>query len=610
MNISFAKSKRITAYCASWFLIALSFVVLRVDITPASTDFLKEWKSQDIQKLHWKPSDRFGVYSPGLFLEGAFLPFGANVPLITNGHARPTRYSVELEFATRGNSGWPPFFSLNFCTTHKWTLITDGNLKRTGVYAAVGGDAMQFVSRADYGDLIKKFSYNKTTPYTLAIQCDLDNQSADIYVDNKWYERINLRRLGSFANFYISIDSDCYLRRMKILDTSGKVFFAVDYMKRSAWKDFFLRKRTKISYMLLLLGCFAFMASSLIFRPKKMIFAFSALLLFCCGEASLRLIEKDNPYLNIRLLLNNPIWNIQHTTNLLGNYNEARTLYIGEGSYSVTKPKGLLRIVCLGSSSTQGHGIKDKNKVYAAFLENTINRNGTPCEVINAGLGGYETFRMSIFLKEVLVKLNPDIVTVYLANNDIFPASDYRVYYSQYPRMKTALSQNPEWVKSQRMLFMALEFRKPIKPVVYAYNYLCESYMFMYFNQARKNISAKARDFKKSFLLEEKKKIWEESLRGIIETCRLRGIKVLFIPEPRYPNYDSVGEYRVSMQTLARESTQVHYLDLREAYNKKAETFLFYDCVHPTEFGHEIIAAEIYNKLKSGKLLDNGYGIE
>lgn len=603
MKIALTKTKKILAHCMSWLLIILSFVVITVHIKIPGQDFLKEWKSQDQGILNWKPLGRFGVFSPGIYLEGALLPFGANAPLIENKQQQLSGYILELEFATRNNSGWLPFFSLNFCSMYKWVLLTQGNFKRTGVYVATSGDEAQFISRADYSDLEKKYSPEKNVSYKLLIDCDLGKQLAAIYVDDKFYEQISLRRQESLSDFYISVDSDCYLRRIRISDKLGRNIFKVDYSKRLAWIDFLLHTRKEISYILLLIGIIAVFVSSLTLHSRKIVFLLSLFAVICCSELFLRITEKDNPYFNIQLLMKNPMWNIEYTTNLLGNYNEAKVIVVGGRVYSVDKPEGVVRIVCLGSSSTQGHGIKDKRKVYTSVLEDKINRSGIKCEVINAGLGGDETLRMSIFLREVLIKLNPDIVTVYLAHNDTLALNDYRSFYAQYKRMQDILLQNPELSKNQRLLFMALEFKKTIKPVLYVYNYLSESYLFMYINQLRRSVLAKLYNFKKSFPLEEKKKIWEESLRDIIETCRRRGIKVLFIPELVYPNYDSTSDYRVLMQNFASESNQVYYLDLREAFIKKSDVYLFYDGVHPTEFGHEIIATEIYNKLKSGNLL-------
>ena len=84
------------------------------------------------------------------------------------------------------------------------------------------------------------------------------------------------------------------------------------------------------------------------------------------------------------------------------------------------KPRGELRILCLGDSVTMGHGVT-REETYANQLESILSRSSldfASYQVINAGVQGYTTFQELEVLRRSLI-FEPDLITVGFVMNDV-----------------------------------------------------------------------------------------------------------------------------------------------------------------------------------------------
>ena len=84
------------------------------------------------------------------------------------------------------------------------------------------------------------------------------------------------------------------------------------------------------------------------------------------------------------------------------------------------KTSGTLRIVCIGGSTTYTTALEDYRLSYPFLLEQNLKQNGFDhVEVINAGVGNWSTYESFINLQMRLFELEPDMLVIYHATNDI-----------------------------------------------------------------------------------------------------------------------------------------------------------------------------------------------
>jgi len=81
-----------------------------------------------------------------------------------------------------------------------------------------------------------------------------------------------------------------------------------------------------------------------------------------------------------------------------------------------------LRIICMGDSGTMGWGVKD-GEMYCSGIQEILERRcERSVETINAGVFGYTSFQGLHQLKNRIVELHPDIITICYNWNDHAPA--------------------------------------------------------------------------------------------------------------------------------------------------------------------------------------------
>ena len=113
-----------------------------------------------------------------------------------------------------------------------------------------------------------------------------------------------------------------------------------------------------------------------------------------------------------------------HFPNKAGTYYGVKiqtdSLGFRDADYSVEKPAGKKRIITLGDSFTLGWGV-DFSKTFSKRLERRLVDRGYPVEVINMGVGNYNTTMEVQLFKWKGLALDPDLVVLMFFINDPEP---------------------------------------------------------------------------------------------------------------------------------------------------------------------------------------------
>ena len=132
-------------------------------------------------------------------------------------------------------------------------------------------------------------------------------------------------------------------------------------------------------------------------------------------------------------------WFGQHRTNNFRCKNGPN----GDRDIAVPKPEGLIRVNCLGGSTTGNYIVyKDKSFSYPMELENILRMQfpDKEIEVNNFGQGAWTSAELLINLLLVTMDTKPDIVIIYHAYNDL-PVSLTPGFQSDYSHAKKSLGE-------------------------------------------------------------------------------------------------------------------------------------------------------------------------
>lgn len=254
-------------------------------------------------------------------------------------------------------------------------------------------------------------------------------------------------------------------------------------------------------------------------------------------------------------------------------------------NFSIKKAQGVFRVACIGDSVTFGVGASVDATAYPARLEGLLQNqfSGMNIEVINAGIPGYASTHAFVFLVTELVKLEPDLLVIFLGWNDLSTSvirgwnSDRRFgfFYGQdisqeeesrakrfndlllkhsalMRRMdKTAYKIRKHFQKKQRKaqnIDLATERKKELEDI---FN-LWES------RQSRDMYQYAAKD------------IFESNLNNILEFAKAKNMKLLVLTWPTLLSDNMTEEEKIKCAIVVPHfiySNKAHYQKLYHEYN-------------------------------------------
>lgn len=294
-------------------------------------------------------------------------------------------------------------------------------------------------------------------------------------------------------------------------------------------------------------------------------------------------------FLDVEVRVRNSNIQIDSRSNYLINHDKDTVFIDSVGrKFSVSKPEGVYRIICLGSSSTQGHGAGLES--YPVRIEEILSDKVEGIEVINAGRGGVRFYNLFIYFKDILPKLKPDLLVVYFGYNDDSPA-----VYRYYQRAREIIHKYP-FINNIEDLEYALNFKFCSKTLLRVYRWLFSSRLF---TALKFGLDAVVNHYTLPKPDETQKKLFKEkTIRMLVDYCILSKIPVVLIPEVIM--YDN-GEYAGYFQDVKDEGKKVYY------YQPDRTGLVEYltDSIHFNRQGYSNLANQIVSFILEKDFISN-----
>lgn len=238
------------------------------------------------------------------------------------------------------------------------------------------------------------------------------------------------------------------------------------------------------------------------------------------------------------------------------------------------KPAGAWRVVCMGDSTTFGHGISEADS-FPRRLEALLRRAypQRPCQVINAGVPGYSSYQGLDLFGEKCRALQPDLVVVGYFYSDLI--NDVAADQDRLT--------SPAWVRSlQKILY--------------------QSELYLLF---RRELLTRHPHLPGSGSLVPRVSLdqYRANLRELAREVRQGGGEVMFLNLP----YGSAAPppalvpYRQALWDTAVE-LNAPCIDLDQYFIDHIAQWdqLFLDPIHPSSRGHALIAGQLLKALEAG----------
>ena len=283
---------------------------------------------------------------------------------------------------------------------------------------------------------------------------------------------------------------------------------------------------------------------------------------------------------------------------------------------SARKAPGTQRVICLGGSTTFGYSVSD-GEDWPAKLQDRL---GQGFEVLNAGRPGSTTFRNFPYLRDRLLRLEPDVVVLYEGFNDMWRGvrshfaeqADYGVVVETLPGAEQSLDLGTprEW---------------PLRPSFLAHQ--AGAWLERRLDSDSRNPGdrASAGSFRVDPAIVA---IYSHNLRAMVSLCRSNGVRVLVLTfagcdkpgagdaeQRRRLKYvldsmpaldpssaqEALALYREETRRVAR-AEDVPLFDLASEMTKELDSFT--DTVHFSPQGEAEVAQHVFNALRAERTLE------
>jgi lysophospholipase L1-like esterase len=263
------------------------------------------------------------------------------------------------------------------------------------------------------------------------------------------------------------------------------------------------------------------------------------------------------------------------------------------------KPEGTFRIISMGDSCTFTNGVWAR--AYPALLERLLTKDASPkaFEVINAGIEGYNSTLTRARLTDEILSYNPDMVTIYIGWNDLMKTSPQDTSPSGQIGILARIKQESYLFKAYRkLIFFYLRplFSKPEIHVDRGQAHPFDGYVPV---QYRDNVEAMIKLLKAKHI-----KVMLFTLSTVVTPEMSQNeLKKQHVVFPYYAGAFDVPSllalvraYNAVILELSSKYA-VPIVDLNAVFNEQDKRKLFWDTMHPSYPGHEVVAKAIDHRI-------------
>lgn len=245
------------------------------------------------------------------------------------------------------------------------------------------------------------------------------------------------------------------------------------------------------------------------------------------------------------------------------------------------RPPGALRVAVTGDSSTFGLGVSEA-ECWPGVLRGTLSGlfgDLAPVELVNAGTPGYTTMQYALQIERDLLPLRPDAIVVCVTGHN-----DTRLVVGEDDEQLTA--RHRAWATRLRRTRLGRLFtgfveeppnQRPLAPSEAA--------------GGRRRVPNDR---------------VEHHARAAIAACRAAGVPIVFaVTAPSRPVRAATPYVVEPGEVVARVCAEldVPLADLRPLWEAHEAHPLFVDSVHPTPYGHRLIAREVLGRVLAASRL-------
>jgi hypothetical protein len=266
--------------------------------------------------------------------------------------------------------------------------------------------------------------------------------------------------------------------------------------------------------------------------------------------------------------------------------------------FDYAKPDGVLRVISLGDSHTQGYEVR-QDYTYSAVLERYLARRGRSAQVINTGVSGFSTAEALVFLEQEGLRYQPDVVVLGFFGNDLednLKASLFRLdedgtlqpdRMSHIPgvRIQNVIYSIPgiQWLGEHSYFYSLL------------FNSTWEFFKARLAREAEQQVAEFAvpqQDSYSSYDLE----LAAALMRRLYRVCAENGVKLVIVDIPLRSNQAGIeSSFPEQLREVAKASSDA-FIDSRALlgeYAGAAEIHVPHGHNHISEFAHTLIGAAV-----------------